>query len=803
MSRHHHFNEELNDFLTERNDFEDLSEEDLEKLTWTSIKVKERLKNVSHVKQKDIHYALIRNHFDVDKACLWIMRSNFAFFIYFNIDLEQKHTNDSLKLSKKSTFKKGLISLNDISLNKDVPKASSDSKISIREGSFENKESSITKQSKLLALANSRQKLSSNNSTTVSPLKSVLLLSRLTKTKFNITDNTESNENHSSETKLDESKNLVDYNIESEEQNILKTTALNRAFQDKEIIEQSLNNFFKKNYEYIIELKPSKFALSIFGGKLIVPNHFYKFANQRFSLFTGILDDDLKSAFHETSNNSSKLHDKKEENFKTSIVIKPTIYSKTESDNNDLHHKFDVTNVSSKHENNNTFNNDESNILTKLQNVTSNLKITNDEKKKDNINIVIIGHVDAGKSTLIGRLLYDLKIVDIKTLEKLKHQTNKSGKSSFHFAWLLDQTLEERNRGITMDLSINYFETSLRKYTILDAPGHKDFVPNMIAGAAHADAAILVVDSSYGSFESGFMAHGQTREHVILVRSLGIQKMIVAINKLETINWAQERYEEIKAQLLQFFIYKGFQKSNILFIPCSGLTGENLTEITPLSSELKLWYSDFTLLNALENLSIEHRQRDAPFRLSIIDMYKSSNSSISIYGRVETGAIHVGKEVIIMPSKEIGTVKSIYVHDNPQNVAFSGDGILVNLSNVDLSPGDIMCDLENPVQVILKFRARIVTFDLSKPLIMGSPLVIHRGRLNVDANIKKLIAIIDKSTGQIKKKNPKFSFDAAIVEIEFCKQAEPMEAFKHCKELGRFIARFEGKTIAAGIIEDE
>ncbi|KAG5439636.1 hypothetical protein PCK2_000770 [Pneumocystis canis] len=397
------------------------------------------------------------------------------------------------------------------------------------------------------------------------------------------------------------------------------------------------------------------------------------------------------------------------------------------------------------------------------------------------------------------------KYVDIKTLENLKRKADKSGKSSFHFAWLLDQTLEERDRGITMDLSINYFETSSRKYTILDAPGHKDFIPNMIAGAAQADIALLVIDSSYGSFESGFIAHGQTREHVILVRSLGIQKMIVAINKLETINWSQERYEEIKAQLLQFFIYKGFQKSNVLFIPCSGLTGENLTETTPLSSELKSWYSNFTLLDAFENLSIESRQFDAPFRLSIVDMYRSSNSLISIYGKVETGSIHTGKEVIIMPSKEIGTIKSIYVHDNIQNTAFSGDGVLINLLNVDLSylkPGDIMCNLENPIQAVLKFRARIITFDLSQPLIIGSPLIIHRGRLNVDAKIKKLIAIVNKSTGQIKKKNPKF-FDAAIIEIEFCKQAEPMEAFTRCKELGRFIARFEGKTIAAGIVEDE
>ncbi|KAG4305291.1 hypothetical protein PORY_001461 [Pneumocystis oryctolagi] len=784
MSRHRQFNKELDDFL-ENDVFEDFSDEDLEKLAWASTKVKNCLKDISHVKQEDIYHALINNCFDIDKACSWI---------------KQKQLKDTLRSPKTFTSKKGLISLNEDSLSKNISEAHSDLKMNENKDSFKNNETSIQKQSKLSALANSKHKLSSNISNT--SLKSVSLLSHLTKTKFSTTNDTKNNKNEQYKTDL--LKNPMDYNIPLKTQVSLKKNNLNKECQKKD--SELLNDFFFKKHKSKIEVKPSEFALSIFGKKILLSDSFYKLANQRFSLFAGVLDN-RKPTFHEASN-LSKTRNKKEKGSKPQKTVSPTDHSEASCDNNELHHKLSSIDISSEHENRSIMNFDEPDGLNTPLIKTSEFKIDN-EKKKDNVNIIIIGHADAGKSTLLGRLLYDLKVIDTKALEKLKHEADKLGKSSFYFAWVLDQTSEERSRGVTMDIGINYFETPLRKYTILDAPGHKDFIHNMIAGATHADLALLVIDSSLGSFESGFMSYGQTREHIILVRSLGIQKIIVAINKLETTIWSQQRYEEIKSQLLQFFIYKGFQKLNILFIPCSGLTGENLTKTIPLSTELKSWYSGPTLLEALENVPIEHQQLDAPLRLCIMDIYKSTNSLTSIFGKIETGMIHVGEDVIIMPSREKGTIKSIYVHDNIENSAFSGDGVLINLLNVDplyLKPGDIICDFKNPIQTVLKFRARIVTFELSRPLIVGSPLVIHRGRLNVDANIKKLIALIDKSTGEIKKEKPKLligSFDAAIVEIEFCKQPEPMETFKQCKKLGRFIIRFQGETIAAGIVEDE
>lgn len=590
--------------------------------------------------------------------------------------------------------------------------------VSLEENTSETNEATGLKRSKLIALSISKHKLSSNNSISTS-LKSVSLLSNLTREKYKTANDAEDN-NDLSKIILDIQTDFKKSDIEKD-LNLLEMTS--EEDKKEEMTDDSLNVFFKKHFENNIEVKPSKFALTIFGEKIQLSDYFYKFANQRFSLFTGV-EDDLKSSPNETSNSSLKSKKKKEKKLKASSAVKPSICSKTISNKDDLHQGLNTLNISSDQGDKDETNYHKSHKLSDSENVISNLKTAN-TKNKPNVNIVIIGHVDAGKSTLIGRLLYDLKVVDTETIEKLKREANKLGKPSFHFAWVLDQTSEERSRGVTMDLGINYFETSLRRYTILDAPGHKDFIPNMIAGASQADIAILVIDASYGSFESGFIAHGQTREHVVLARSLGIQKIVVAINKLETTNWSQERYEDIMAQLLQFFIYKGFQKSNISFIPCSGLTGENLTNTVSLNPQLKLWYSSFTLLDALENISINRQQLDTFLRLSIMDVYKSSNTIISVVGRIETGIINVGKEVIVMPSKKNGIIESIYIHDNLQELASSGDEVLINLSNIDLSylkPGDIICDLENPVQIVSKFRAKIITFDLSRPLIIGTPV---------------------------------------------------------------------------------
>lgn len=248
---------------------------------------------------------------------------------------------------------------------------------------------------------------------------------------------------------------------------------------------------------------------------------------------------------------------------------------------------------------------------------------------KDNANFVVIGmlhyrwvspdclhtlgHVDAGKSTLMGRLLLDTGVVDERTIQKFKQEAEKIGKSSFALAWVLDQTQEERTRygshmcsiyktanpvrGVTMDIAVNKFETEKARFTILDAPGHRDFIPNMIAGASQADFALLVIDSSTGAFESGFHMRGQTKEHTLLVRSIGVQRIIIAVNKLDTVGWSHERYEEIQQQMTQFLSQAGFAPNNVSFIPCSGLTGGNI--VKKLKTGLVPWYSGPTLVEEL------------------------------------------------------------------------------------------------------------------------------------------------------------------------------------------------------------
>lgn len=220
---------------------------------------------------------------------------------------------------------------------------------------------------------------------------------------------------------------------------------------------------------------------------------------------------------------------------------------------------------------------------------------------KPNLNLVVVGHVDAGKSTLMGHLLYVLGQVSEKTMKKYQRDSDRLGKGSFAYAWVLDETEEERNRGITIDVALTQFETPHRKITLLDAPGHRDFVPNMISGASQADVAILVVDATKGEFETGFEYGGQTKEHSLLARGLGVSQMIVAVNKMDTVEFSQERYNFIQAQLDEFLRSIGLQSSQIFYVPCSGLLGENLVQST--SEQLKHWYHGPTLLEQIGKIS--------------------------------------------------------------------------------------------------------------------------------------------------------------------------------------------------------
>ncbi|KAJ3104021.1 HBS1-like protein [Phlyctochytrium planicorne] len=339
--------------------------------------------------------------------------------------------------------------------------------------------------------------------------------------------------------------------------------------------------------------------------------------------------------------------------------------------------------------------------------------------EKSLLNLVVIGHVDAGKSTIMGHLLFLLGEVQSRTMEKYKKDSEKMKKGSFAYAWVLDATEEERSRGVTIDVAISKFETTSRRFTLLDAPGHRDFVPNMISGASQADVAMLVVDSSNGEFEAGFDLGGQTREHALLVRSLGVSQLVVAVNKLDNCNWDEARFLEVQEKLSAFLVQAGFRRDKVVYIPCSGFTGENL--IKKESDSLKSWYSGETLVEALDKLEPPIRLLEKPLRMPISDFFKGglstgSSASVSVSGRIEAGSVQVGDMVTLMPAGESCVVKAIEILSDSVKWAAAGDNI-----SLSVSVGNVLCDSKDPIPVSAQFRAKIVTFDIKIPLTIGVP----------------------------------------------------------------------------------
>ncbi|KAK9746534.1 Elongation factor Tu C-terminal domain [Popillia japonica] len=422
---------------------------------------------------------------------------------------------------------------------------------------------------------------------------------------------------------------------------------------------------------------------------------------------------------------------------------------------------------------------------------------------REHLYMVVIGHVDAGKSTLMGHLLYALGQVNQKTMHKYEQESRKLGKQSFMYAWVLDETGEERNRGITMDVGSFQFETKHKTITLLDAPGHKDFIPNMISGAGHADVALLVVDATRGEFETGFDFGGQTREHALLVRSLGIAQLAVAINKLDTVSWNQERFDEIKGKLKTFLRQAGFRENDVSFVPCSGLTGQNLVQ-KPTEKELLAWYNGPSLIEVLDNFKCPERPITKPFRFSVNDLFKGTGSSFCVSGRVETGFLSVGERILVCPSRELAVVKGLAIEESSKQFIFAGDQASVTLSGIEMqnvAVGFILSDPGNPVQISSKFQAKIVVFNVTVPITKGFSVILHHQSLVEPAVVSKLIAQLHKNTGEVTKKHPRFLSNntSAMVEIQTTRPIA-LELYCDCKELGRIMLRVGGVTIAAGLI---
>ena len=416
-------------------------------------------------------------------------------------------------------------------------------------------------------------------------------------------------------------------------------------------------------------------------------------------------------------------------------------------------------------------------------------------KEKEHINVAVIGHVDHGKSTLIGRMLYEAGQIPEHIIEQYRKEAQEKGKATFEFAWVMDRLKEERERGVTIDVAHRKIETDKYMITIVDCPGHRDFIKNMITGASQADAAILVVDAAEG-------VQPQTKEHVFLARTLGINQMIVVINKMDRVNYDQKKYEEVKNQVAKLLKAVGYKVDEIPFIPASAYYGDNVYK----RSDKMPWYNGPTVFEAFDMLKPPEKLVDKPLRIPIQDVYSIKGVGTVPVGRVETGVLKVGDKVIFEPPGVVGEVKSIEMHHEPLKEAYPGDNIGFNVRGVskkDIRRGDVAGHPDNPPTVVKDFTAQIIVLQHPTAITVGYTPVVHAHTAQVACRFVELIKKIDPRTGQVKEENPQYlkTGDSAIVKLE---PTRPMviEKVKDIPPLGRFAVRDMGMTIAAGMVID-
>ena len=424
--------------------------------------------------------------------------------------------------------------------------------------------------------------------------------------------------------------------------------------------------------------------------------------------------------------------------------------------------------------------------------------------EKPHLNLVVIGHVDHGKSTLVGHLLYRLGLIDEKKLKELEEQARAKGKESFKFAWILDKMKEERDRGITIDLTFMKFETKKYVFTVIDAPGHRDFVKNMITGASQADAAILVVSARKGEFEAGMSREGQTTEHLLLAKTMGIEQVIVAVNKMDApdVNYSQKRYEQIVSILKKFMKSIGYNPDKIPFIPVSAWKGDNLIE----RSLNMPWYNGPTLVEALDQLQPPKKPVDKPLRIPIQHVYSIPGAGTVPVGRVETGVLRVGDKVVFMPPGVVGEVRSIQMHYQDLEKAEPGDNIGFAVRGVsvrDIKRGDVAGHVNEPPTVAEEFTARVFVIWHPSAIAPGYTPVIHAHTASVSCRMTEILARLDPRTGKVVEEKPAFLKAGHVAIVRF-KPIKPMviEKFSEFPQLGRFAMRDMNRTIGIGIVTD-
>ncbi len=412
---------------------------------------------------------------------------------------------------------------------------------------------------------------------------------------------------------------------------------------------------------------------------------------------------------------------------------------------------------------------------------------------KPHINLITIGHVDHGKSTLVGRLMFEHGEVPAHIIEEFKKQATEKGKATFEFAWVMDKLKEERERGVTIDLNHKKFETDKYYFTIIDAPGHRDFVKNMITGTSQADAAILVI-----SFKEGEGIMAQTREHGFLARTLGVRQLIVAANKLDATQppYSEERFKTVKAEVEKFLASIGFK--DVPIVPISGYKGDNITK----SSANLGWYKGPTLLQAIDSLKVPEKPTDKPLRLPIQDVYSITGIGTVPVGRIETGIMKLGDKIIFLPADKQGEVKTIEMHHENMPQAGPGDNVGFNVRGIaknDVRRGDVCGNVSNPPTVAKSFTAQIVVLNHPSVIANGYKPVFHIHTSQVACRFEEIIKTLNPADGTTKKDKPDYikTGDVAIVKVIPDKPLV-IEKVSEIPQLGRFAIRDSGQTVAAG-----
>ncbi|XP_043940743.1 elongation factor 1-alpha 1-like [Protopterus annectens] len=437
-------------------------------------------------------------------------------------------------------------------------------------------------------------------------------------------------------------------------------------------------------------------------------------------------------------------------------------------------------------------------------------------KEKIHINIVVIGHVDSGKSTTTGHLIYKCGGIDKRTIEKFEKEAAEMGKGSFKYAWVLDKLKAERERGITIDISLWKFETTKYYITIIDAPGHRDFIKNMITGTSQADCAVLIVAAGVGEFEAGISKNGQTREHALLAYTLGVKQLIVGVNKMDSTEppYSQKRFDEITKEVGAYIKKIGYNPVTVAFVPISGWHGDNMLEPSTKMTWFKGWKIErkeggangTTLLEALDSILPPTRPTDKPLRLPLQDVYKIGGIGTVPVGRVETGVLKPGMVVTFAPVNLSTEVKSVEMHHEALQEALPGDNVGFNVKNVsvkEIRRGNVAGDSKNdPPLEAGNFTSQVIILNHPGQIGPGYSPVLDCHTAHIACKFAELKEKIDRRSGKKLEDNPKFlkSGDAAIVTMI---PGKPMcvESFSAYPPLGRFAVRDMRQTVAVGVIK--